>query len=115
MFSEVKLFQVKPDKVDVFEALIQQMLSFQKECEGCHTIRYVKRSHVFDTIQQPPRPLKKIIKSVKYLSYWEFETINQYAEATKVFFELFEKQTARCLLVPFDIYCGENQKIIDIS
>ena len=46
-FSEVKLFQVKPDKLEEFEALVAVMAPEQKQQNGCVDIKYVKRFFVF--------------------------------------------------------------------
>ena len=34
-FSEMKLFQVKPDRLEQFEAKIEEMSTHQLKCEGC--------------------------------------------------------------------------------
>ncbi|HNX46423.1 MAG: hypothetical protein VB029_07980 [Anaerolineaceae bacterium] len=105
-FAEVKVFQVLPDKVDDFEALAAQMTKAQSACPGCHTIRYLKRFYVFDTIQDPPRPLKKVVEVVKYYSFWEFDTLEQYHAATLQYFAQFEKPLRKLMKAPFDIHCG---------
>lgn len=107
-FSEVKLFQVKPDKLDEFENLVKEMLLLQKELAGYIDIRYMKRFFVFDKIGEAPRPLTKIVKCVKYYSYWKFDTIENYANATSWFFSEFEKRLSKLLIMPFDIMCGES-------
>lgn len=107
-FSEVKLFQVKPDKLDEFENLVKEMLPLQKECAGCIDIKYMKRFFIFDKIGEMPRPLAKIVKCVKYYSYWQFDSIENYANATSWFFKEFEKRLSKLLIMPFDIMCGES-------
>jgi hypothetical protein len=107
-FSEVKLFQVKPDKVEEFELLVKEMLPCQKEQVGCLDTNYMKRFFVFDQIGELPRPLTKIVKCVKYYSYWEFDTIENYSSATAWFFQEFEKKLSKLLIMPFDIMCGES-------
>jgi quinol monooxygenase YgiN len=42
-FSEVKLFQVKPDKTAEFETLISAVADEQKKQPGCRSIKYLKR------------------------------------------------------------------------
>ena len=37
-FIEMKLFQVKPDKLEQFEAKIEEMTANQFKCEGCISI-----------------------------------------------------------------------------
>lgn len=105
-FSEVKLFQVKPDKLEEFEALAATIAAEQKELEGCLDIKYMKRFYIFDEIPSGPREITKIVRCVKYFSFWEFETKEQYARATVWFFEHYEKKLAKLLIMPFDINCG---------
>jgi hypothetical protein len=107
-FSEVKLFQVRPDKLDEFEILVKEMLPLQKDLTGCIDIKYVKRFYIFDKIGEAPRPLTKIVKCVKYYSYWQFDTIENYTNATTWFFKEFEKRLSKLLIMPFDIMCGES-------
>ena len=40
-FAEIKLFQVKPDKTEQFEALTERMSADQAKWEGCISIKYV--------------------------------------------------------------------------
>jgi hypothetical protein len=108
IFSEVKLFQVKPDKLEEFETLVKEMQSFQKKQEGSIDINYMKRFYVFDEIGELPRPLTKIVKCVKYYSFWKFDTIEHYSNATKWFFQEYEKKLSKLLIMPFDIMCGES-------
>lgn len=42
-FSEVKIFQVKPDKLNEFEELITMIADEQKKQAGCIDIKYFKR------------------------------------------------------------------------
>ena len=105
-FSEVKLFQVRPDKLEAFEALVLQMAEAQRVQPGCLDIKYVKRFYVLDEIGKPPRELTKIVKCVKYYAYWEFDTIEHYGEANGWFFGTFAKAVQRLLIMPFDINSG---------
>ena len=107
-FVELKLFQVKPDKLDQFEAKIKEMAGGQLHCEGCISLRYFKRFYTIDGIElgEPPRELTKIIKCVKYYSYWEFDTKENYGRAIKAFFENYNKELQRLLIAPFDINIG---------
>lgn len=105
-FSEVKLFQVKPAKTQEFEELIKKISAEQKLQEGCLGIKYLKRSHIFDEISLPPREISRIIKCVKYYAYWEFDTLENYGNATKWFFDCYAKDVMKLLIMPFDINCG---------
>ena len=42
-FVEIKLFQVKPDKLEQFETIIEKMMKNQSECARCISIKYFKR------------------------------------------------------------------------
>lgn len=107
-FSEVKLFQVKPERLEEFESLVKEMLPQQKELAGNIDIKYLKRFYIFDKIGDLPRPLTKIVKCVKYYSYWQFDTIENYSNATTWFFTEYEKRLSKLLVMPFDIMCGES-------
>jgi len=105
-FSGVLLFQVKPDKIKEFEMLITDILEMQKQQSGCVNINYMKRFYTFDEIGKPPRELTKIVKCVKYFLHWEFDNIENYTKAIKWFFDNYEKQIQKLLIMPFDINSG---------
>ena len=107
-FIEMKLFQVKPDKLEQFEAKIEEMSIHQLKCEGCMSLKYFKRFYTIDGIElgEPPRELTKIVKCVKYYSYWEFDTKENYGKAIKIFFENYNKELQKLLIAPFDINLG---------
>ncbi|MBD3276174.1 MAG: hypothetical protein GF372_12735 [Candidatus Marinimicrobia bacterium] len=110
-FSEVKLFQVKPDKLDQFEELIKTVSTEQNKQPGSISIKYMKRFYTMDgSIKDglPPRELTRIVKCVKYFSYWEFDTKDNYGKATGWFFEKYGKDIMKLLLMPFDINCGDT-------
>ena len=107
-FIEMKLFQVKPDKLEQFEAKIGEMSAIQLKCEGCISLKYFKRFYTIDGIElgEPPRELTRIVKYVKYYSYWEFDTKENYGRAIKLFFENYNKDLQKLLIAPFDINLG---------
>ena len=109
-FSEIKLFQVKPDKLDEFEKLVVTMADEQKHQDGCIDVKYFKRFFTIDKVEpgDPPRELTKIVKCVKYYSYWEFDNNENYGKAIGWFFEKFGKQIMKLLIMPFDINCGNS-------
>lgn len=107
-FSEVKLFQVRPDKLEEFEILVKEILPRQKELTGHIDIKYMKRFYVFDKIGELPRPLTKVVKCIKYYSFWQFDTIENYAAATSWFFQEYAKPLSKLLIMPFDIMSGES-------
>ena len=82
-FTEMLLFQVKPDKLNEFEELVCSWKSEQAQREGCVGIRYFKRFYTFDGVEfgAPPRELTKVVKCVKYYAYWEFDTIENCGRA----------------------------------
>ena len=56
-FIEMKLFQVKHDKLEQFEEKIEEMSANQLKCEGCISLNYFKRFYTIDGIElgEPPR------------------------------------------------------------
>jgi hypothetical protein len=107
-FSEIKLFQVKPDKLDESEKTIKEIPKEQKARPGCVSLKYFKRFYVLDKIPGSPRELTKIVKCVKYFSYWEFASIKEYSEAGNWFFEQHSKRIFKLLIMQFDINPGET-------
>lgn len=109
-FSEVKLFQVKPDKLTEFETLIANVAEIQKQQPGCLDIKYFKRFFTIDGIEigNPPRELTKIVTCVRYFSYWEFTDKESYGKAMKWFSDHCGKEIQKLLIVPFDINCGNT-------
>ena len=107
-FIEMKLFQVKPDKLEQFEEKIEEMSANQLKCEGCISLNYFKRFYNIDGIKlgEPPRELTKIVKCVKYYSYCEFDTKENYGKAIKIFFANYNKDLQKLLIAPFDINLG---------
>lgn len=109
-FSEVKIFQVKPDRLEEFEALVKTIAAAQRQQPGCIGIKYMKRFYTIDGVEpgNPPRELTKIVKCVKYFSYWEFDDKECYGKAIEWFFAQYGKEILRLLIMPFDIHCGDS-------
>ncbi|HOE35505.1 MAG: hypothetical protein GX415_01520 [Chloroflexi bacterium] len=105
-FVEVKIFEVIPEKIPAFEALLPEVIAFQQNCQGCQRLLVMKREYTINNPEKEPRKLQKIIKSVKYFAIWEFDTRENYAAACHAFFEKYERQIARLLIHPFDIHLG---------
>lgn len=107
-FSEMKLFQVRPDKLDEFEALIGSIKAEQEKLAGCISVKYMKRFYTFDGVEsgEPPRELSRVVKCVKYFSYLEFDTIESCGKANGWFFEHHAKHVMKLLIMPFDIHSG---------
>lgn len=111
-FSEICIYQVKPQKSEEFEALMLEAKSFLEKQEGLLSLRLVKRNHRIDMEQikegLPPREITRIVKSVKYVLYWEFDTKESYGTAQKNLYDSYWKPIERCLIVPHDKYLGER-------
>lgn len=111
-FSEICVYQVKPDKVDNFESLMNDAVRFMEQRDGLLLLRFMKRGYNIDFEQikegLPPKKLTRVVKSVKYLLYWEFETIEHYGAAQKDLYESYWKEIDKCLIVPHDKYLGER-------
>lgn len=110
-FSEVCIYQVKPQKAEEFEALMLEAKSFLEKQEGLLLLRLMKRGYRIDMEQiregLPPSEIKRIVKSVKYVLYWEFDTKESYGAAQKNLYDSYWKPIEKCLVVPHDKYLGE--------
>ena len=111
-FSEICIYQVQPQKSEEFEALMLEAKSFLEKQEGLLSLRLVKRNHRIDMEQikegLPPRKITRIVKSVKYVLFWEFDTKESYGAAQKNLYDSYWKPIERCLIVPHDKYLGER-------
>ena len=111
-FTEICIYQVKPQKIEEFEALIREAKSFLEKQEGLLFLRLTKRNYHIDMEQikdgLPPLPITRIVKSMKYVLYWEFDTKENYGIAQKNLYNSYWKEIDKCLLVPHDKYLGEN-------
>ena len=111
-FSEICIYQVKPQKVEEFEALMAEVKSFLEQREGLLLLRFIKRGYRIDMEQikegLPPPAITRVVKSVKYMLYWEFDTKESYGAAQKALYDSYWKPIERCLVVPHDKYLGES-------
>ncbi len=111
-FVEIAVYQMKPTKVDEFERLLERIVAVQKQQDGLIDLKYVKREYRidYDQIKEglPPLKLTKIVKCVKYILIWEFETKEQYGKALQNLYLEFEKELNRCLVAPHDKLLGER-------
>ena len=107
-FSEMKIYQVKPDKLDAFETLIKEIKAEQEKLPGCLSVQYMKRFYTFDGVEngEPPRKLTRVVKCVKYYSFLEFDSIENCGKANGWFFEHYAKAVMKLLIMPFDINSG---------
>lgn len=110
-FTEICIYQVKPQKVEEFETLMYEIKDFLEKQEGLLLLRLVKRGYHIDLEQiregLPPKEITRIIKSVKFLLYWEFKTKEQYGTAQKNLYDSYWKSIEKCLIMPHDKYLGE--------
>lgn len=111
-FTELCIYQVKPQKAEEFEGLMLEAKGFLENQQGLLLLRLVKRDHHIDMEQiregLPPLKIKRIVKSVKYILYWEFDTKENYGTAQKNLYDTYWKSMEKCLLVPHDKYLGER-------
>lgn len=111
-FTEICIYQVKPQKTKEFEALMLEAKSFLEKQEGLLLLRLSKREYHIDMeqIKEGLAPLKltRVVKSVKYMLYWEFDTKESYGAAQKNLYDSYWKSIERCLVVPHDKYLGER-------
>ncbi|MCI9632561.1 MAG: hypothetical protein HFH18_04850 [Ruminococcus sp.] len=110
-FTEICIYQVKPQKTEEFEALMLEAKSLLEKQEGLRLLRLVKRGYRIDMEQIregfPPLEIKRIVKSVKYMFYWEFDSKESYGAAQKNLYDSYWKPIEKCLIVPHDKYLGE--------
>ena len=66
------------------------------------------RFYTIDGIElgDPPRELAQVVKCVKYYSFWEFDSKENYGKAIKRFFDRYGKDLQKLLIAPFDISLG---------
>lgn len=112
-FVEICIFQVKPDKVEEFEKLAEEMERFQREFDGTIDIRYMKRTHILDGTDvlktgEAAKKLTRIIKCVKYVFYWELEDNIAHGKATMELFQRYGRDFNRLLVVPADKLLGDR-------
>lgn len=110
-FTEVCIYQVHPQKVDAFEAVLREAKPFLEQQQGLLQLRFIKQGYRIDLEEikegLPPPALTRIVKSVKYLLYWEFDTKESYGAAQKNLYNSYWKAIERCLIAPHDKYLGE--------
>lgn len=111
-FTEICIYQVKPQKVEEFETIMFEAKSFLEKQEGVLFLRLIKRGYHIDMEQikegLPPLKLTRIVKSVKYILYWEFDTKESYGMAQQNLYDSYWKSIEKCLIVPHDKYLGER-------
>ncbi len=111
-FTEICIYQVKPQKVSEFEELMFEAKGFLEQQEGLLLLRLIKRGYRIDMEQiregLPPLEITRVVKSVKYMLYWEFDTKENYGTAQKNLYSSYWNSIEKCLIVPHDKYLGEQ-------
>lgn len=111
-FTEICIYQVKPQKAEEFEMLMLEAKNVLEKQEGLLLLRFIKRGYHVDMEQikegLPPLKITRIVKSVKYMLYWEFDTKESYGAAQKNLYGSYWKAIEKCLIVPHDKYLGEQ-------
>lgn len=111
-FTEICIYQVKPQKTEEFEAIMLEAQNFLEKQEGLLLLRLVKRGYRIDMDQikegLPPLQLTRVVKCVKYMLYWEFDSKESYGTAQKNLYDSYWKAIEKCLIVPHDKYLGER-------
>lgn len=111
-FSEISIYQVKPDKIDEFEEIMKDTVTMMKTVDGCQALRLMKRTHYIKDMKTikdglQPDKITRIVKCVRYALYWEFDTDVNYGKAQKQLYEMHWKAIEKCLIVPHDKILGE--------
>ena len=112
-FVEVCVYEVKPDKAEQFEQLIERVAKHHRDFLGVIDVRYMKRTHRqgdFASVKagKPPIRLSRTPKSVTYVLYWELDNEMTHGKATKSGLERFFKEFTRCLVTTPKIMLGER-------
>lgn len=111
-FTEICIYQVKPQKIEEFESLYVWRKKFLRKTRGGVFCTSYKEGYHIDMEQikegLPPLKITRIVKSVKYMLYWEFDTKESYGAAQKNLYDSYWKLIEKCLIVPHDKYLGEN-------
>ncbi|MBI4744512.1 MAG: hypothetical protein HY776_06810 [Actinobacteria bacterium] len=112
-FVEVCIYEVKPDKTEEFEQLIEKVVKHHRDFPGVKDVRYMKRTHRppdFANAKrgEPPIRLTKKPKLVTYVLYWELDNEKTHGTATKSGLEHFYKEFTKYLVTIPRIILGER-------
>ena len=109
-FMEIAIYQVKPTRIEAFENLLHEVVATQKEQAGLLDLKYVKREYNIDYEQikegLPPHKLTRIVKCVKYILIWEFDSKENYGKALRSLYQKYDKEINSCLICPHDKLLG---------
>lgn len=112
-FVEVCIYEVKPDRTEEFERLVEKIVKHHRKYPGVVEVKYMKRTHRpvdFGGAKQgkPAIRLTMNPRSVTYILYWELDNEITHAQATKTGLEHFFKEFTRCLITPPKIILGQR-------
>lgn len=112
-FVGVCTYEVKPEKVDEFEEIIERVAKHHRDFPCVKDVRYIKRTHRqkdFASVKvgEPRIKLSRKPKSITYVLYWELDNEIVHEKATKSGLEHFFKEFTRCLITTPKIILGEQ-------
>jgi len=112
-FVEICLYEVKPNKIDEFESLIEKVAKHHRDFPGVLDVKYMKRTYRqvdFNGVKngEPAIRLTRTPKSVTYVLYWELDNEISHGKATKSGLEKFYKEFTRFLVTMPKIILGER-------
>jgi len=112
-FVEVCIYEVKPDKAEEFERLIEKVVKHHRDYKGVVDVRYMKRTHRpidFSGARkgEPAIRLTKKPDVVTYVLYWELNNEITHGKATKSGLNHYFTDFRRCLVKPPKMILGER-------
>jgi hypothetical protein len=112
-FVEVCIYEVKLNKTEEFEALLDKVAKHHRDFPGVIDVRYMKRTHRhtnFNAVRngEPAMRLTRPSSSVTYVLYWELNDEIAHGKATKSGLERFYKDFGRCLASMPKIILGKR-------
>jgi len=102
-FVEICIYEVVPERVEVFENLIEKVAKHHCKFPGVKDVRYVKRTHrppnSFTDVKtgKPPIRLTRKPKKVTYVLYWELSGEVAHGKATASGLNKFYKEFRKIL------------------
>ncbi|MDI6644583.1 MAG: hypothetical protein QME14_05935 [Methanobacteriaceae archaeon] len=112
-FVEVCIYEVKPDRIQEFEELVEKVTQHHREFPGVKDVRYIKRTHRPGNFSdaksgKPPIRLTRKPKFYTYILYWELDDAETHGKATGAGLEKFFREFNRCLVKAPKIILGER-------
>jgi hypothetical protein len=112
-FVEICIYEVKPEKTEEFEQLIERVAKHHRGFPSVKDVRYMKRTHrpaSFASTKkgEPPIRLTRKPKSITYVLYWELDNEITHGKATRSGLECFFTEFVRCLVSAPKIILGER-------